>query len=41
MDNSKVTSAVWGPLDEYIVTGHENGALSQYGILEVGTNMYR
>lgn len=37
MDNSKVTSAVWGPLDEYIVTGHENGALSQYNILAVCT----
>lgn len=24
---SKVTSAIWGPLDEYFVTGHENGDL--------------
>ena len=35
VDSSKVTSAVWGPLDEYIVTGHDNGALSQYNILDV------
>lgn len=34
VDSSKVTSAVWGPLDEYIVTGHDNGALSQYNILD-------
>ncbi len=26
----KVTAAVWGPCDEYIVTGHENGALSKW-----------
>ena len=35
VDNSKVTAAVWGPLDEYIVTGHESGALSQYNIFDV------
>lgn len=26
----KVTSAVWGPLDEMIITGHENGELVQW-----------
>lgn len=26
----KVTAAVWGPLDEYIVTGHEDGALRMW-----------
>lgn len=35
VDTSKVTAAVWGPLDEYIVTGHESGALSQYNIFDV------
>ena len=35
MDSSKVTAAVWGPLDEYIVTGHLNGSLSQYDLLQV------
>ena len=35
VDDSKVTAAVWGPVDEYIVTGHVNGALSQYNILDV------
>ena len=29
-DESKVTSMVWGPLDEYIITGHENGSISKY-----------
>jgi len=29
-DISKVTAACWGPLDEYIVTGHEDGSLRTY-----------
>jgi len=29
---SKITSAVWGPLDESIVTGHENGELVYWDI---------
>lgn len=29
---SKVTSAVWGPLDEYLITGHENGDLIQWDV---------
>ncbi|GIY87598.1 eukaryotic translation initiation factor 3 subunit I [Caerostris extrusa] len=28
----KVTSAVWGPLDEYLLTGLENGALAKYDL---------
>lgn len=27
---SKVTSAVWGPLDQYILTGHDDGSISKY-----------
>ena len=27
---AKVTSALWGPLDEYIVAGHEDGSLTHY-----------
>lgn len=27
---AKVTAALWGPLDEYIVTGHEDGVLRTY-----------
>jgi len=30
--DSKVTSALWGPLDEYIITGHENGELTQWDL---------
>lgn len=29
---SKITSAVWGPLDEVIITGHENGELHQWDV---------
>jgi hypothetical protein len=28
----KATSALWGTLDEFIVTGHENGDLVQWDI---------
>ena len=30
VDGSKVTTALWGPFDEFIVTGHEDGSLSHY-----------
>lgn len=30
--NSKVTCGIWGPYDEYLITGHENGELSHYDI---------
>jgi len=30
VNESKVTAAVWGPLDEYIVTGHENGVMTKW-----------
>ncbi|XP_064605657.1 eukaryotic translation initiation factor 3 subunit I-like [Liolophura sinensis] len=29
---SKVTSAIWGPYEEYIVTGHEDGDLCQFDV---------
>lgn len=29
--DSKITSAVWGPLGEFIIVGHENGELNQFG----------
>lgn len=32
MPKSKVTSAIWGPLDELIITGHENGDLCQWDV---------
>lgn len=28
----KVTSGLWGTLDEYIVTGHENGSIAQWDL---------
>ena len=30
MPKEKVTSAIWSPLDEGIITGHENGDLCQW-----------
>jgi translation initiation factor 3 subunit I len=32
MPKSKVTSAIWGPLDELIITGHDNGDLNQWDV---------
>lgn len=29
---SKITSAIWGPHEEFILTGHENGEINQYDI---------
>lgn len=28
----KITSAIWGPLEEYIVAGNEAGEICQYDI---------
>ncbi|CAI9739369.1 eukaryotic translation initiation factor 3 subunit I [Octopus vulgaris] len=30
--DSKVTCGLWGPYDEYLITGHENGELRHYDI---------
>ncbi len=30
VDGAKITAGLWGPFDEYIITGHEDGSLSQY-----------
>lgn len=27
---SKITSAVWGPLGEFVIAGHENGEFNQF-----------
>lgn len=40
MDGSKITAAAWGPLDQYLLTGHEDGSLSQYNILEVSHHWF-
>ena len=32
VNDSKVTCGIWGPYDEYLITGHENGELSHYDI---------
>ena len=28
--DKKITSAVWGPCEEYIITGHEDGEICHY-----------
>ena len=30
VDGPKVTSAIWGPLDYYIIAGHEHGTVCQW-----------
>ncbi|XP_046379197.1 eukaryotic translation initiation factor 3 subunit I-like [Haliotis rufescens] len=32
IDGSKITSAIWGPYEECIITGHENGEVCQYDL---------
>ena len=27
---SKITSAVWGPLGDYVIAGHESGEMNQF-----------
>jgi len=31
-EKSKVTAASWGPFDDYLLTGHENGMIGQYDL---------
>ncbi len=35
MESSKVTSAIWGVLDQYVVAGHADGTVAQYDLLQV------
>ena len=32
VEQAKVTAASWGPFDNYLVTGHENGVVCQYDL---------
>lgn len=32
MPNSKITSAIWGPCDDFIVSGHDDGTISQWNM---------
>ena len=38
VQGSKVTAALWGPFDQSIITGHEDGSLSHYDH-QVSTSM--
>ena len=33
---SKITSAIWGPNEEYILTGHDGGDLNQFDLVSNG-----
>ena len=35
IQDARVTAAVWGPLDQYFVTGDDVGALTKYDIINV------
>ena len=39
VEGSKITAALWGPFDEFLVTGHENGAICRYDITRVHLSM--
>ena len=30
VDGPKVTSGLWGPFDEFLITGHEDGSVCHY-----------
>ncbi|KAL5021798.1 hypothetical protein ScPMuIL_000953 [Solemya velum] len=32
VSSTKITSAIWGPFDEYIICGHEDGEMSHYDL---------
>lgn len=34
----KITSAVWGPLGDFVIAGHENGEINQFSA-KVGGNV--
>ena len=38
--HSRVTSALWGTLDQFIITGHDNGELVQWDIKVKKKNVY-
>ena len=35
IEGSRISAAVWGPFDEFVVTGHENGAICRYDVTRV------
>lgn len=41
MEGSKISSMLWGPLDEYVITGHENGELIQWDLKVISYNILK
>ena len=39
MEHAKVTSALWGLFDQYIVTGHADGTVAKYDLLKVSQSI--
>lgn len=36
--DAKITSAIWGGLEDFILTGHENGEVCQFDVKVCGVN---
>ncbi|CAI8038839.1 Eukaryotic translation initiation factor 3 subunit I [Geodia barretti] len=36
IEGSRISAAVWGPFDEFLITGHENGAICRYDVTRSG-----
>ena len=35
VEGSKVTASLWGPFDEFLITGHETGEVCRYDVIRV------
>ncbi len=40
VNEAKVTSAIWGPLDKTVITGHDDGTVTQWDITVSGLRCY-
>ena len=35
IEGSRISASVWGPFDEFLVTGHESGEICRYDVTRV------
>ena len=40
IQDARVTAAVWGPFDQYFITGDDGGALTKYDIVNVRSSKF-
>ena len=38
IEGSRISASVWGPFDEFLVTGHESGEICRYDVTNSGTS---